>query len=68
MVELVRCERCEATMMLPPQTGERWLRCEAMAPHDGQLHVATDPDGIVRRWPDDGPAWEAASGDYAGLR
>ena len=59
--------QCDATMILPPQAEGRTLRCEAMPDHDG-LHTAIDPDGVVRRWPDDGPAWETASGDYAGLR
>lgn len=54
-------------MILPPQHEGNMLRCEADPDHDG-LHIAIDPDGVVRRWPNDGPAWEAASGDYAGLR
>lgn len=59
--------QCDASMLLPPQHEGRRLRCESQPDHDG-LHTAIDEDGVVRRWPDDGPAWETASGDYAGLR
>ena len=51
---------CTDTMLLPPFSDENRIRCELPAePHD--IHTATDPDGIVRRWPAaPGPARSAA--------
>lgn len=57
---------CRDTMGLPQWTADGariivTLGCELEAPHPGRLHLAHDPDGIVRQWPaEEGPARNAA--------
>ena len=42
---------CPDTMLLPPQSEGRRLRCQRPAGHEGH-HRALDPDGRVQRtWP-----------------
>jgi hypothetical protein len=58
---------CSASMVLPPQSEGRRLLCQLPMYHGG-LHSAEDADGIMRRWPDSGPAGAAAGAcNHCGL-
>lgn len=48
---------CPDTMLLPPQSEGRRLRCQLAAGHADELHAAVDPDNrhLVRRWPRTSP-------------